>query len=900
VDISLEGLRKDSTVAVIDGNSLLHRAFHAVPLTMNAPDGRPTNACFGFISMLLKLVDDYAPNAIVCAFDSGIPSFRTDVLKDYKAQRPPIDPLLKEQFPMIKKLLVSLDIPVVEVEGWEGDDILGTLAARNASSERDMILVTGDKDALQLVTEEVSVLTTRKGLSDVVVYDPDKVFERWGIGPAQVPDFLALQGDSSDNIPGVPGIGPKTATKLLQQYGSLDEVIAHADQVKGKMGERLRENVQSALDSRVVATISHDVPIDIDLDAVRFPSFDPATVREAFEELRMMSHLSRILAMAPKGSEDRPADSGDAVVWGDAADGALFVVSPYIEGEDAEHLLDEVVSSGEMVSVWLQGEEDSLFADGGLEELFLGTRRGVACFVGERVVPVIVRLFQQAHITTLDSKALLAKVIPADTARQASMDIADFDPSRVFDLTIASYLLDSEQASYSLSTLASIYLEQLLLESESPRRSGCIAAACSLALAEPLSRALEEDGSFGVFKDIEMPLVPVLVDMERVGVDLDQETLARLQASTAAEISDLTLDIHRLAGEEFNVDSPKQLGEILFEKLGLPAGKRTKRGYSTDASVLSSLVDKHPLPEKVLAYRELAKMQSTYIEALPRLLGEDGRLHTTFNQTKVATGRLSSSDPNLQNIPVRTEFGRHIREAFAPQDPSFVFLSADYSQIELRLLAHLSADKGLVDAFRSGDDFHSLTASRVFGVPAGEVTPEMRSRAKAVNFGIVYGQQAFGLGKSLHIPYREAQAMIDQYFEAYPQVNAYLQQLVDDAREMGYVSTMFGRKRRIPEIHSRNQNLRAFGERTAINHPMQGSAADIIKMAMIQVAARLREEGLSARFCLQVHDELDFECPADEVEALTALVDDVMSHVVKLRVPLVVSVASGPTWAQAK
>lgn len=899
MNTSIEEIRKDSTIAVIDGNSLLHRAFHAVPLTMNAPDGRPTNACFGFISMLLKLVDEYAPNAIVCAFDAGVPAFRTDALKEYKAQRPPTDPLLKEQFPMIKKLLESMDIPVVEKPGWEGDDILGTLACRNESSDRDMLLVTGDKDALQLVTDNVSVLTTKKGLSDVIVYDPEGVFGKWGISPAQVVDFLALQGDSSDNIPGVPGIGPKTATRLLQQYGTLDEVLANADKVKGKMGEHLRESTQSALDSRIVATIACDVELDIDLDELSFPSFDTSKVREAFDELHFNTHLKKVLRLVSKsGSLDNERSDG-RILWGDVKDDPVFVVSPLFEEDAANDFIDAQIAEGNTLSVWMQGgDSDTLF--GGFGDLYVATGAGIAHTSSEEAPGILLKLFRSAHIVAPDTKALFQKLYPSDTAKDTRAAISDFDPARVFDLSIAAYLLDSQRSSYSIASLCDDFLEQVLPESESEQRCGCIAAACVLALHSALRQALVKDASLKVFDDIEMPLVAVLVDMERTGVDLDGNTLEKLASATKTELSSLTLEIHRLAGEDFNIDSPKQLGEILFDKLGLPVKKKTKTGYSTDASVLTSLSALNPLPGKVLEYRELAKMESTYIEALPRMLGDDGRLHTTFNQTTTATGRLSSSDPNLQNIPVRTDFGLKIRQAFSPKDESYLFLSADYSQIELRLLAHLSGDAGLIEAFCSGNDFHAQTAARVFGVDASAVTPQMRSRAKAVNFGIVYGQQAFGLGKSLHIPYQEAQAMIDRYFEAYPQVQTYLQHLVDDAHDKGYAITMFGRKRHIPELVSRNPNTRSFGERTAMNHPMQGSAADIIKIAMIRVHERLAKEGLSARFCLQVHDELDFECPADEISTLGSLVADVMENVVELSVPLKVGVASGKNWAEAK
>lgn len=901
---SMDEIRAASTVAIIDGNSLMHRAFHAVP-EMNAPDGRATNACFGFLSMLLKLIDDFKPNAIVCAFDAGRPAFRMEALQQYKAQRPPMDPALKEQFPMMEELLEAMNIPVVREKGWEGDDILGTLSTwTEHEGNRYALLITGDKDAFQLADKHVSIVTTKKGISDVVVYDPQAVLDRYGVMPSQVPDFLGLKGDSSDNIPGVPGIGEKTAARLLQQYGNLEGLYAHKDELKGKMAQNVADNEEAAYNSRLVATIRRDVPIDLDLDSVHFPSFDPLKVREAFGKLRFNNHLERVLAFEDGAAATTDAGASDAPeqtsLLGSAGSGSMAVNAPVLIGADAQTLLDSAVASGAWVSVWAEETAGlSLFDSGGV--MHVGTEQGVACFNGADMLPTLLRLMESAPLVVLDAKRVMHLVYPNDTSEEALATLAQLCDARFFDASVAAYLLDSGRKDFSLGTLVADFLKrELPVDSKTSEPVAADAAACLLALRPVLAEALEKDGSLRCFDEMEMPLIPVLADMERTGVDLDVDVLREMGKSTEQTVDGLRTQIYRAAGEEFNIDSPKQLGVILFEKLKLPAKKKTRTGYSTDAKVLTELAEMHPLPQLVLEYRELAKMRSTYIEALPRLLGGDARLHTTFNQTVTATGRLSSSDPNLQNIPVRTEFGRRIRAAFVPKGENMVFLAADYSQIELRLLAHLSGDPGLIAAFTSGADFHASTAARVFGVPVEQVDAGMRSRAKAVNFGIVYGQQAYGLSQSLHCSFREAQAMIDRYFEAYPQVREYLDNTVEQARQDGYVTTMFGRKRHIPEIISHNQNLRAFGERTAMNHPMQGSAADIIKLAMIQTSRKLQESNIRARFCLQVHDELDFEVPESQADELGNMVRNIMEHVVELSVPLNVGVSVGHSWADAK
>lgn len=875
----------ERTLAVIDGNSLMHRAFHGLPPTMTAPDGRPTNAVFGFMSMLFKMVADLHPDGVIVAFDRGKPAFRMEALAQYKIQRPPTDPDLKTQFPMIKDLLGALAIPIVEAEGWEGDDILGTLSARGSAEGMRVLLVTGDKDALQLVDENVRVVSTKKGITDIVVYDSDAVVERYGVTPGQVADFLGLKGDTSDNIPGIPGVGEKTAAKLLQQYGTLDAVLEHAGEIAGKLGENIRANTEAALASRVVATIRCDVPVDIDLGGVEWGVWDEHAALGALTDLAMTSLIPRIRSARPSAPEAEPAFEEPAEQWRILAEAEASGWVERLVSSPTEGFVG--VAAGAGASECLFEEERALaLAHDGATAVLGGAAANAAWDAA----------LAACRVSASDTKALIEGACPpGSSAQPAAGSTAGVDVARLFDCGIAAYLLAANRSDFGIVSVAAEHLGRSF-------EPGDLAAEARAAaeLAPVLREKLEAWGAVRCFDEIEMPLVPVLVRMEELGVGLDRVVLDELSAETHGEIDVLTAEICELAGTEFVIDSPKQLGEVLFDKLQLPTQKKTKTGYSTDASVLAALAPLHPIAGKVVAYRELTKLTSTYIDALPRLLGEDGRLHTTFNQTVAATGRLSSSSPNLQNIPVRTELGRRIRAAFVPARAGDLMVGADYSQIELRVLAHLSGDEGLIEAFTSGADFHAATASRVFGVPAGSVDAEMRRKAKAVNFGIVYGISAHGLGDSLGIGYGEAQATIDRYFAAYPRVRAYLDDTIAEAHRWGYAETLYGRRRPIPELRSSNYNLRSFGERTAMNHPMQGTAADLMKLAMIEVDRRLRAEGFESRMVLQVHDELVFEAPPAELERLSVMVREAMAGVAELRVPLEVSVGSGPNWARAK
>ena len=891
------------TIAVIDGNSLMHRAFHAIRQPMSAPDGRSTNALFGFFNMFIKLVGTFEPDGVICAFDKGKPRVRMEMLPQYKAQRPPMDPALHEQFPMVKELLGALDVPVCELEGWEGDDILGTLARRGEAAGYEMLLFTGDRDMYQLATENVKIVSTKKGVSDVVIMTPESVDDLYhGITPELVPDFYGLKGDTSDNIPGVPGIGPKKAAALIVQYGNLDEVIAHADEVKGKMGENLRAHIDDALLSRKVATIRTDAPIELDLADAKFPTFDPGEVTRAFSALGFTGMTGRLAKLAGGSGAVAAASASSGAAEAAAPASAAIEVAAPLTGDDALAAVASAVAADELVGCAIADDR----ADGALfglsRVLWVSTEKCLAKLEGSAADAALEQLLGEGRVASDDVKALIHELSPMDSADPEILTAASIDPARIFDVAVAAYLLESDKGSYAASELAGQYLGAELPEPTDEVPAPALAAVAARLLAPALREKLDADGASELFDGIEMPLLPVLAQMEREGLGVDVSVLREQSAELGAEIDRMVASIRAEAGEDFNLDSPQQLSHVLFDVLGLPTAglKKTKRGfYSTNAKVLADLARDHRIVADVLDYRERAKIRSTYLDALPGDVREDGRIHTTLNQTVAATGRLSSSDPNLQNIPTRSELGHRVRQAFTVGEDS-VFLACDYSQIELRLLAHLSGDEHLVAAFNSGADFHAATAARVFGVGLDEVTPQLRSRAKAVNFGIVYGQQAFGLASSLKIGRKEAQEMIDRYFDAYPGVRAYLDESVRRAHDCGYAVTMYGRKRHIREFQQHNKQLIAFGERTAMNHPMQGSAADIIKIAMVRVAARLREEGLKSRLVLQIHDELDLEVPSDEIEAASALVRETMEGVAELKVPLIAEVSYGSNWAEAK
>lgn len=905
------------TLALIDGNSLLYRAFFALPTSLTTSDGRVTNAVYGFTSMLLRLLREEKPDAVAVAFDLPGKTFRHTAYEDYKAHRPQTPDELISQMPLARRVLDALDIPVLDVEGFEADDVLGTLARRAAAAGDDVIVVTGDRDAFQLVDEHVKVMTTRKGISDIVVYDRQGVLDRYGVAPEQVADFIGLKGDSSDNIPGVPGVGEKTAADLLARFGSMNDLYERLDEVESvKLREKLMAAKDDALLSRHLATIDTDAPVDAEPDSFAVGGWDLERVEEVFRDLQFNSLLERFLA--EQASEGERAD---------LQAGAVADVSGVAETADS-HTIGGFVLEAERLAVAVAvGHDAGALAfeeEGEWAALALADgARTLVCTDPEAVG--VARAAVAARLTGSSSDAAVrgpdgpgpgAKAGSGGRApltlvghdlkgtwrdEVASMP-AGADAAALFDTAIAAYLLDSNRSDHPLDGLAWDVLGYRLPGAEAV--GGAERAAAEARAAFDVAAVLEErltaDGLGALMSDVEMPLVPVLARMEAAGVGIDCDRLRGFGDELGAEMSGLEAAIHEVAGGPFNLNSPKQLGEVLFERHGLPKGKKTKTGYSTDASVLASLAREYPVVADILRYRELAKLKSTYVDALPRLVDEAGRIHTQFRQTVAATGRLSSVNPNLQNIPVRTDLGVRIRHAFVPANAGDLLMVADYSQIELRILAHLSGDEALIAAFEGGLDIHTATAAEVFGVEPSDVTPEQRRKAKAVNFGLVYGQSAHGLAESLGISRDEAQSYITLYFSRYPGVSDYIQGVIGKAVRDGYVTTVLGRRRYVPELGSSNFQLRSLGERLAVNSPIQGSAADVIKSAMTAIDRRLAREGLRTRMVLQVHDELVFEVPPDEREAAAELVKAEMEGAWAGRVPLDVDLGFGADWGDAK
>ena len=882
----------------------MHRAFHAMQTPLTAPDGQPTNAVFGFFSMLSKTLKLLRPDALVVAFDDGKPTARIEALAQYKIQRKPTDPDLKAQFPIIKELLEAMQVPVACIPNVEGDDILGTLSLQGEACGMEIYLATSDRDAYQLVTESTKVISQGRGADGPRIIGPAEVFDRCGVTPDQIIDYLGLKGDTSDNIPGVPGVGEKTATKFLVEYGTLDAVLqaAAAGKVKGKVGQNLVEHRDAAEVSRTVATILRDIPLDIDLEDVSFGNYSADDIQAVFMHYGLRSPLNWMIQFANlAGSNSESAN-------------------PSAESDQNPHNPQAI--SSPYTGVVLSTSGDTLFdneqvlAKGstGTKDSSNGSDNTTGIIRNTSVAADLAQLIQSNERIAAESlKELFEQIVPLDSAIAPEIDPNELDSEGDFDLSLAAYLLASHKTNFSLAAIALEYLGTDINElsssgeddSDTDTDNKDVQKAVLIArLAAVLENRLDKDSSLELFRTMELPLIPVLTRMERAGISIDLARMDELAQLGRDRIETLRSEVFELAGtDDFNPDSPKQLAEILFDRLGLPVIKKTKTGRSTNAAVLAELKAHHPIAEKITEYRESTKLQNTYLEALPKLIATDGRIHTSFNQAVTATGRLSSSSPNLQNIPVRTEAGRQIRTAFVPKQ-GWKLLSADYSQIELRVLAQLSQDAGLIEAFNSGEDFHAETAARIFGLDgqhlegAQQVDPALRSRAKAVNFGIIYGQGPHGLSQALDIAYGEAKEIIDRYYATFPGVKRYLDQLVQEAHDQGWVATYFGRKRHIPELKSGNRSLRAFGERTAMNHPMQGTAADLIKLAMIAVDQQLRESGLQATMLLQVHDELVFEAPAGELDQLRQLVVAAMTDVAPdFTVPLEVSVTVGDTWS---
>ncbi len=864
-------------IYLIDGSYYLHRAFHA-QMGLATSTGIPTNATFLFARMLLKLLKERRPEGVVMVFDAKGKTFRSDLYPEYKAHRPPMADELRVQIPYIHRLVEALGIPLVSIAGVEADDVLGTLARRTVADGDTAVLVTRDKDLMQLVGDGIRMWDSMK--EEVV--DEAAVEKKFGVDPARVPDALALIGDTSDNIPGVPGIGAKGAAKLLAEHGSLEALLDHADQIKGKRGEALRAGAETARLAKELATIRTDVELG---DVVLTPQpMDTEALRALFAELEF-SRLARDLGVAADGEAvaalrlDSPA-----------------ALAPWLTGEVALRLwLDEQppappllraveVATAEAAAYGLVDGDPA----GWLAVLTPWLDRRKGRWIGHRLKPQL-RYLRQAGVEVVIDR---------------------------FDTALAAYLLDAGRDTAELATIAHHWLDRPVPSEEEGLGKGksrkglaeldeglraALLGARGRALASlgpRLETELAAGGLLNLYQEVEAPLQEVLTAMEVTGILVDRGAIEGLAAAMEEELTKLEAEIHDLAGEAFNIASPKQLATVLYEGLGLPVLKKTKTGPSTDVSVLEELGRRHPLPAKVVAYRSVAKLLNTYVRVLPTLIAADGRIHSRFHQTVAATGRLSSSHPNLQNIPVRTARGRQIRRAFiAP--PGWMLLAADYSQIELRLLAHFSGDADLVHAFSRGEDIHRATAARIFGLEPEQVTDAMRRDAKTINFGILYGMGPFRLAKQIDVPQKEAKRFIEAYFARYPTVRAYLDRCVAEARETGYVTTLLGRRRPLPEVHAKNKMVRANAERMATNTPLQGSAADIIKVAMVRLRDRLAEAGLAARPLLQVHDELVLEVPEAEVEQTRALVVEVMRGAAKLSVPLVVDTGVAPNWDEA-
>ncbi len=844
-------------IMVLDGNSIVNRAYFGIRM-LNAPDGTPTNGVYGFIAILQRLLDQEQPDAVCVTFDVHAPTFRHEMSDAYKATRKPMPEDLQVQIPLLKQLLDAMGIRRYELAGWEADDLMGTMAARCEAAGWACRLVTGDKDSFQLITDGTHVIhiKTRMGQTETIEYDPARFREEYGLEPAGMVDLKALMGDSSDNIPGVPGIGEKSALELLHRFGTLDGVYENLADPAVKPGQRtkLESGEASARLSYTLATIRRDAPIDFDPEEDLWTLHSTGALYELCRRLGFGRYIER-WGLTPDG--DAPAAETSALprVAGDAeAALAAVLAAETVAVLPADGLDGLSLCDGKTVY-------DLTWSDGG--EAY--TRLLRAVFAPDKK--------KLGHNVKDLMALLLAERLPTG--------------GFVFDTALAGYLLDALSSDYGLPRLSQQYLGRELDGAEAV-----------WALYQTLPGKLDELGMHGLYYDIELPLCAVLADMERAGFLVDRKALYDFGQELSGGIAALQEDIWAQAGGQFNINSPKQLGEVLFDRLGLPAGKKTRTGWSTNADVLERLRDKHPIVGQVLEYRELTKLKSTYTDGLQKAIGPDGRIHTTFQMTVTDTGRLSSRDPNLQNIPVRRKLGALIRRMFVA-GPGNVLVDADYSQIELRLLAHISGDPAMEEAFLSGEDFHAVTASQVFGLPLGEVTHELRSRAKAVNFGIVYGISAFSLAQDIGVPQAEAKLYIDTYLSKYHGVRAYMDATIARAKEQGYVSTLFGRRRALPELHSSNFNLRSFGERVARNMPIQGTAADIIKLAMIRVHDRLARELPQAKLLLQVHDELIVECPAALGERAAAILKEEMERTVDYPVPLIADAHIGRSWADA-
>ena len=921
---------------LIDGPSIVYRAYFAMMQTpLTTSDGMLVTGIFGFLNIVLRGMQDLKPDYAIVSFDLGKPQFRFDAYPEYKAGRPSMPDDLRAQFPIVREIVTMMGMPIRELEGYEADDVIGTLALKAAAEDVDTYIVSGDLDGLQLVNDHIRLFTTRMGVANTVVYDEARVMERYGLRPDQMLDYKALKGDTSDNIPGVPGVGEKTAVALLQQFGSLDALYEHLDEVKGKMSERLAEHREAAFLSRRVGRIVTDLPVDLDLESARTGRYDRRAVAQRLRELEFRSLIDRLppSSIAPTGHDapERDTKGGlqlslDLLGGGGAAPATegtappapRVAPNPLVDPGGAIEHVDPRIARGEAdrveLEAWLaaHGEEIGLGWAAGPGRTHDRTLLGIAMAGGDgsswylpldpdaaEGVPWLPRWFAREDRTLIghDLKQLVVLLATAGVTLRGGP----------FDSLIASYMLNPALRAQTLDDLAANRYGTELpakpvsgvsgAEEQVVARRAAGEALISLLLRPALEAELGEAGLADLFNEVEMPLLPVLADMELAGVAIDRAALAAMAEEFGGQLTSLEARIYELVGHPFNIGSPKQLEQILFHELELPGTKRTRTGFSTDASVLEELRDKHEVIDLILEHRQVAKLKSTYVDSLPLLADPEGRVHTTYSQAVAATGRLSSTDPNLQNIPVRTALGRRIRGAFVAP-PGKLLLGADYSQQELRILAHVSGDEGLKADFAAHNDVHLAAAARVLGLSPEQVGPRERSVAKMINYGIAYGLSGYGLSQRLRIPIEEADRYIADYYAAYPGIRRYTVEMRILARDQGFVSTLLGRRRYLPELTARNSALRSAGERMAINMPIQGTAADGIKIAMVRLHATMHERGLRSRMLLQVHDELVFETDAEELPVLAELAREVMEGALPLDPPLEVDFKVGANWQE--
>ncbi|SCY06230.1 DNA polymerase I [Alkaliphilus peptidifermentans] len=885
-------------IVIIDGNSLINRAFYALP-PLVTKDGKYTNAMYGFLTMLSKIYDEYDPEYIGVAFDLKAPTFRHKEYGDYKLGRKKMPPELAEQMAPLKEILDALNVYRIEAEGFEADDLIGTLSKYCEKKGMESLIVTGDKDALQLASKTTKILITKKGISNLATYDDDAVFQEYEVTPLQFIDLKGLMGDKSDNIPGVPGVGEKTAIKLIKQFSSIEQLIQNTNEiVADKLREKIEAHIDDAVMSKRLATIITNVPVEIELESLRKTEGNYDQIVELFKRYEFNSLINRFAIQTNKATVEKREK-----------------ITHRITDLDSMIKVKDIIKDAKKVAIKSITEENNMLTDK-IICISMATDKDIF-FLDLRAI--------DDHNSVMEA---IKDILEADNieiiGHDIKKEIIHFAPYNinlkniVFDTMIGEYLIDSAKSTYGIKELTTFYLNETIMDEEELRGKGkqqlkpsnidslkieeymCQHGNAVLELTKPIMEKIINLDLQKLYYDVELPLTEVLASMEIEGIKVDRKMLEALKIEFGDKIDLLTKDIYALAGVDFNINSPKQLGEVLFEKLELPPIKKTKTGYSTNAEVLEKLIDRHEIIPKILEYRQVTKLKSTYVDGLLSIINPiTERIHSSFNQTVTTTGRISSTEPNLQNIPVKLEMGRRLRKVFVAKE-GYQFVDADYSQIELRVLAHISEDVNLLDAFEKDQDIHTRTASEIFDVPMDEVTSEMRSGAKAVNFGIVYGISDFGLGGNLNISRAKAKQYIESYLEKYSNVKKYMTSSVEEAKKKGYVLTLMNRRRYLPELHSSNFNIRSFGERIAMNTPIQGSAADIIKIAMVKVYESLKKNNLKAKLILQVHDELIIEAPGDELDIVEKLLKDCMENAIELKAQLKADLSFGDTWYDAK